>query len=360
MRQRRKEPVKLTSEMRQEVAQRRKHTKDTRYYARLSALLWLDDGLTQLQVAKLLGVSQRQVAKWVQIFRLHGLDELGRLQYQGDPGELNYQQRQQLKEKIRTGCFHTSKQIQTWIAETFHKDYSASGVRALLKRLDCTYHKVSGFFWKADRKKQKRFLNKYQAHQEELEPGTRRYFVDACHPIWGVDLLYSCWLLRGQRYYVGVGNGKARLNILGAFCPEDHEYLDIRLTRDNINGEQFINLLRLLLSSHQETKRFILYLDNAAYYKKALVKAWLKRHRQFKLVFLPAYSPNLNLIERLWGFLRREALSCWHETFAAMQEAVSRVLDHLVDYEKEITTLMAEDLKILKASELPKEAKQVA
>ncbi len=167
-------------------------------------------------------------------------------------------------------------------------------------------------------------------------------------------------MLRGRRYYVGVGNGKARLNILGAFCPEDHEYLDIRLTRDNINGEQFINLLRLLLSSHPEAKRFILYLDNAAYYKKALVKAWLKRHRQFKLVFLPAYSPNLNLIERLWGFLRREALSCWHKTFAAMQEAVSRVLDHLVDYEKEITTLRAEDFKILKASELPKEAKQVA
>ena len=49
---------------------------------------------------------------------------------------------------------------------------------------------------------------------------TRRYFVDACHPVWGVDLLYSCWLLTGQLFYVGVGNGRKRLNILGAIATQ--------------------------------------------------------------------------------------------------------------------------------------------
>jgi len=356
MKRRGKEGLKLTAKTRQEVAQRRKQTKDTRAFARLSALLWLDDGLTQLQVARLLGITQRQVAKWVRIFRLQGLDALGRLQYQGDPGDLNHQQRAQLKEEIGTGCFQTAKQVQAWIADTFQKHYSESGVRALLKRLGASYHKVSGFFWKADRQKQKAFLKKYRRQQKHLAPGTRRYFIDACHPVWGVDLLYSCWLLRGQRFYVGVGNGRARLNILGAFSPDDHEYLDIRLTRDNINGEQFVNLLRLLYERHPETQRFILYLDNAAYYNKPVVKAWLKRHPQFKLVFLPAYSPNLNLIERLWGFLRRQALSRWHKTFAEMQVAVSGVLDHLGDYQQELTTLMAEDFQILTDSELPQEA----
>ena len=55
---------------------------------------------------------------------------------------------------------------------------------------------------------------------------TRRYFVDACHPIWGLDLVYSCWLLVGQRFLAGVGSGRKRLNILGAYCPDDQEYLD--------------------------------------------------------------------------------------------------------------------------------------
>jgi transposase len=57
---------------------------------------------------------------------------------------------------------------------------------------------------------------------------------------------------------------------------------------------------------------------------------------------LPAYSPNLNLIERLWKFLRKHALQQWHESYEAMQAAVSRVLDHLEDYREELTPLMAE------------------
>ena len=69
------------------------------------------------------------------------------------------------------------------------------------------------------------------------------------------------------------------------------------------------------------------------------MKEWLARHRQFRLVFLPAYSPNLNLIERLWKFLRKEALNRWHETFEAMQEAVDEVLDHLDRYRPELDSL---------------------
>jgi len=43
--------------------------------------------------------------------------------------------------------------------------------------------------------------------------------------IWGLDLVFSCWLLVGQRFLVGMGSGRKRLNILGAYCPDDHEYL---------------------------------------------------------------------------------------------------------------------------------------
>ena len=149
----------------------------------------------------------------------------------------------------------------------------------------------------------------------------RRSFIDACHPVWGLGLLSSCWLLVGQRFYVGVGDGRTRRNIVGAYCPDDHDYLDLRLTRSGINGEQFVNLLRLLRAAHPQTEKFILYLDNAASFKKAVVTEWLKRHPEFRWVFLPADSPNLNLIERLWKFLRKEELSCWHKTFEEMQAA---------------------------------------
>jgi hypothetical protein len=60
------------------------------------------------------------------------------------------------------------------------------------------------------------------------------------------------------------------------------------------------------------------------------------------LKHLPAYSPNLNLIERLWKFLRKEALQKWHPSFQDMQKAVAEVLDNLPKYREQLNTLMTE------------------
>ena len=171
---------------------------------------------------------------------------------------------------------------------------------------------------------------------------------------------YACWLLVGQRFLAGMGSGRKRLNILGAYCPDDQEYLDLRLTRDNVNGEQFVNLLRLLRATHPETERFVLYLDRARYYGSPVVKDWLRRHPEFELERLPTYSPNLNLIERLWKFLRQRALSRWHKTFEAMQAAVSEVLDHLPDCRKELDTLMTEKFHIVAKATIPVQYQGVA
>jgi transposase len=339
--------IQLTPKQRKDISVRRRSAQDRRIYQRLSAVLWSDDGRTREEIAGLVGVSTRQVGQWLRIFRNKGLDELCTLHYQGDPGRLGPAQVKQLKQEIEKGVFHNADQIRTWIEATFGVTYSASGVKDLLRRIGASFHKVSGFFWKADVKKQKRFVRKYRRHKREAGPKARRYFVDACHPVWGVDLLYSCWLLVGQRFYVGVGNGRKRLNILGAYSPDDHDYVDLRLTKENITGEQFVKLLEKLLAKHPETEKFLLYLDNARYYSKPCVKQWLAAHRQFRLVFLPAYSPNLNLIERLWKFLRKKAFQRWHKTFDELQGAVAGVLDRLGDYRDELARLMTERFAIV-------------
>jgi transposase len=332
--------IRLTPQQRKDIGDRRRNAQDRRVYQRLSAVLWSDDGRTREEIAALLGVSTRQVGQWFRIFRNEGLDQLCTLHYQGDPGRLGPAQVQRLKQEIASGAFHNAEQVRTWV-------HSISGIKDLLRRVGASYHKVSGFFWKADVEEQRRWVRKHRRHKREAGPETRRYFVDACHPVWGVDLLYSCWLLVGQRLYVGVGNGRKRLNILGAYCPDDHDYVDLRLTKENITGEQFVKLLEALRAKHPETAKFLLDLDNARYDSKPCVKPWLAAHREFRLVPVPAYSPNLNLIERLWKSLRKEALSRWHVTFEGMQAAVAEVLDRLGDYRDELSTLMTERFAIV-------------
>src|SRR3954447_20059798 len=357
-------PIVLTDEQRREIERRRKQTLDRRVYQRLTAVLAVASGKSREEVAELLGVSLSQLGEWLRVFRNEGLDALCTLLYKGDPGNLTPHQVQQLKGEVARGCFRNSDQIRHWIHKTTGVAYSSSGVKDLLKRVGISYHKVTGFLWKADPDRQKAFIKKYkrqQAHARRRGAGhTRRYFVDACHPVWGLSLVFSCWLLVGQRFLVGMGSGRKRLNVLGAYCPDDQEYLDLRLTRDNVNGEQFVNLLRLLRERHPETTKFILYLDNAKYYDKPVVKEWLARHPGFHLEPVPPYSPNLNLIERLWKFLRAKALCRWHKTFEAMQEAVAAVLDHLDRYRDELATLMVEQFHIIDKQEIPVEYKEVA
>jgi transposase len=349
--------IALTDEQRQEIDRRRKGTLDRRIYQRLTAVLAVAAGKTREEVAEILGVSLSQLGEWLRVYRNEGLDALCTLQYKGDPGKLAPGQVQRLKDEVAKGCFRNSDQIRHWVHETFGVTYSSSGVKDLLKRVGISYHQVTGFLWKADPDKQKAFVKKYRrqkANASRQEAGhTRRYFVDACHPVWGLSLVFSCWLLVGQRLLVGMGGGRKRLNILGAYCPDDQEYLDLRLTRDNVNGEQFVNLLRLLRERHPEARRFILYLDNAAYYGKPVVLEWLSRHPEFRLEPVPPYSPNVNLIERLWKLMKKEALARWHPTFEAMEQALSDVLDHLDEYREELATLMVDEFHIIQKQEIP-------
>src|SRR3978361_683629 len=197
--------IQLTPQQRNDISERRRHAQDRRIFQRLSAVLWSDDGRTREEIAELVGVSTRQVGQWLRIFRNKGLEELCTLHYQGDPGRLRPAQVERLKQEIATGVFHNAEQVRTWVQETLGVAYSISGIKDLLRRIGASYHKVSGSFWKADVEEQKKFVRKYRRHKREAGPGTRRYFVDACHPVWGVGLLDSCWLLPGERLDVGAG-----------------------------------------------------------------------------------------------------------------------------------------------------------
>jgi len=79
-------PFSLPTLTRKKVEKLRRKEKDARIHKRLSALLWLDKGYSEDEVADLLDVCPRTLKNWLALFRAGGLDALCSLDYQGDPG----------------------------------------------------------------------------------------------------------------------------------------------------------------------------------------------------------------------------------------------------------------------------------
>jgi transposase len=75
------------------------------------------------------------------------------------------------------------------------------------------------------------------------------------------------------------------------------------------NAQQFQEFLRHLLEAHSE-RRVVLVIDNASYHRTRQILELLEAHADHVFViWLPRYSPELNLIEGLWGYLKRSALN---------------------------------------------------
>jgi transposase len=148
--------------------------------------------------------------------------------------------------------------------------------------------------------------------------------VDAAHLVFGTFL---CCLWSFVRLSVRAASGRQRFNVLGAFNAVTRELIAVTNTTV-VNTETMCELLRKI-AAQGLVGPVTLVLDNARYQRNAVVQA-LADTLSIELLFLPSYSPNLNLIERLWRFLKRESLhGRYHPTFADFQAAIQHNIDLL-------------------------------
>jgi transposase len=162
------------------------------------------------------------------------------------------------------------------------------------------------------------------------------FFVDAAHFVFGTFL---CCLWSFTRIFVRAASGRQRFNVLGAWNAVTRQLISVTNTTV-VNTETMCELLRKIADLGL-TGPITLVLDNARYQRNAIVQA-LAAQLGITLLFLPSYSPNLNLIERLWKFMKRRALyGRYHPTFRDFQAAIQEVLDGLsTTYAEQLASLM--------------------
>lgn len=170
------------------------------------------------------------------------------------------------------------------------------------------------------------------------------FFVDAAHFVLA-PFLGFLWSF--TRLFVKAPAGRNRFNVLGALNAITHELITI--TNDSyINAQSFCDLLWKIFKLNLDVP-ITLVLDNARYQKCRIVME-LAEDLNIELLYLPAYSPNLNLIERLWKFVKKKCLySKYYSDFAPFKEAISNCLAHTSDrYKKELDSLLTLNFQTFK------------
>jgi transposase len=343
-------PFTFTAEDRQALAHDRYHHPDPRVQRQMEVLWLKSHDLPHDQIATLAGLSRRTVQRHLDEYLAGGLPRLRQRRWH-HPQSALAEQGSSLEGYFRKHPPRSAKQARAIIEQQAGIRRGLTQVRHLLKARRGLRRRKTGAIpvppqetVEEHAKKQAKFV------REPLEPrlkqarrGRRQVsFVDAAHFVFA-PFLGCVW--RAVGLFVRAASGRKRHNVLGALEAVTHRM--IRVTNDGyINAESVGTLLRAVAEASVGLP-ITLVLDDARYQKWASVQG-LAASLGIELLDLPGYSPNLNLIERLWRFVRKQSLdSIYDEDFTRFQTAIDRCLDDLSTVHKaEMDALLTHEFQM--------------
>lgn len=339
-------PNFLTEEQVLILKQAHRTIKDKKLADRIKAVLSLNAGFSYSFVARILLLDETTLHRYVKQYREKGIDGLLEMNYTGGKSNLTLKQEQELKLYLVGNTKRTAKEIVDDVFKAYGLSYSVIGVTKLLHRLGFVYKKPKIIPGKADRIKQEQFLCLYEEVKNHLNEKDQLYFMDSTHPEHNTKPSYG-WILKGKKNdkFVRTNTGRERLNLNGALSLKNKTA--VVLEEKTINSRSTIRLLKNLKKRHPVGKIYLV-LDNASHHRSKIVGLWLKKHRRFKTLFLPSYSPNLNLIERLWRFFhQRITWNRYFETFTEFRRTTLKFFRGLDRYEPELNSLLADNFQLV-------------
>jgi len=267
-------------------------------------VIWLlSQGYSREQAAKIAEVSLNSVKNYIKTYNSKGVEGLSVLKYKGPVSDLEGH-RLTLKAVFGQHPPHNSNEAAERIEELTGIRLSPGRVRKFLHRLGMSVRKTGHVPAKADSDKQQEFLagTLEPLIAQALRGECHLFFMDASHFVLGA-FLGMLWCF--SRIFIPSGAGRNRINVLGALNLVGLE-VETVINTTYINADTIVEMLGLLGRKYLVLPIYIV-LDNARYQHCKMVLEAAAR-LGIHLVFLPPYSPNLNLIERLWKFVKKKVL----------------------------------------------------
>ena len=315
---------------------------------RIKAILLLSKGYTESETAQILLIDEGTVADWKERYlnRKSNLEWLVNL-CAGYSGKLATAEERLVEDFVKQNLVNDAKQVQAFIKTNFGKSYSKSGAIELLHRLKFSYKKTTLIPAKHDTQKQTKFKGAYDEFQGNLKEDEALLFLDGAHPQHNTKCAYA-WIKMGEAKQIKSNSGRRRLNISGAYNPFTQ---DILVREDKtINANTVITFFRQIEAAYPNKASIYCIADQAPYYQNEVVANYLSSSR-IELIPLPTYSPNLNLIERLWKLMRKKVINnIYYEKFADFKQTVLAFFaNDSQEFKDELRRFIGFDLHLLKA-----------
>jgi transposase len=296
---------------------------------RANAILLLDDGLNFEQIAKVLYTDDSTIRAWHRTYISSGFEGLERFDWKGARPYLSQQQEIDLADYLDKNLHRETGKIRAYIREKYQQYYSKSGCIKLMDRLGFDYKPPKRVPAQADEDKQRKIINVYNQLQSDLLPNEAVYFLDAVHPEHQSKPAYG-WIKRGEKVALKSSTGRKRVNIHGAINLENFDCPFVESI--TVDSDSTIALLKKIETANPSKTVLYIFLDNARYHHAKAVKKWLKStNSRIKLIFLPAYAPHLNPIERLWGVMHKYVThNKFYRTFNEFADAILEFFEQTV------------------------------
>jgi transposase len=310
---------------------------------KINAVILLGSGWTLKKVKNALLLDDETLRSYVEKYRNGGVSELLSTNHKGRGGFLNESQEQLLRKELEANIHLTTQSVIEFVSTEYSIQYSLSGMRDLLHRLGYEYKKPKLVPGNPDIDAQEEFVNYYEHFMQSKPSDAEVLFVDAVHPEHNTMAAYG-WIKRGEKKELKTNSGRQRLNLHGAINAETHDVTVIESV--TVNKDSTLQLLEILEQKYFYASTLYIILDNARYHYSNEVKEWLLG-KEIKLVFLPAYSPNLNLIERLWKFFKKKVLyNKYYENLDAFRKASIDFFSHIDQHSADIARFMDADFEM--------------